>query len=82
MTAFHYCKFANGIAYLRDAAVQKHCILFFESMVLDVLAMNKTGKDEILYCLCKVNTPCPCPESEKEIRADGKCYCGIFREVI
>lgn len=51
----------------------------FDGYLLAICEMEEKGKDGVLYCLCKIDMPCPCPDSVGEIEINGQCQCGIFR---
>lgn len=72
MPAFTECPSTMSFNYLRVHAERLNCKLNFDDNI-------EKGSDGVLACLCKVGTPCPCPDVEKDLERDGVCYCGIFR---
>jgi len=79
MPAFTEYPSTMSFDYLRVHAERLNCKLNFDDNIEKVLRMNEKGSDGVLACLCKVGTPCPCPDVEKDLERDGVCYCGIFR---
>lgn len=81
MPAFEENVYTNSFDLLRRNARKMKCNPCFDDVKEEVLIMNEKGKDRRLYCLCKVDTPCPCKEAGRDLKRDGVCYCGIFRRV-
>jgi len=81
MAAFIENIITNVFNLLRKNALKMNCSPNFDSVKEEVLTMNENGKDGRLYCLCKIDTPCPCKEAGRDLKRDGVCYCGIFRRV-
>lgn len=79
MSAFPDFPVTNSIDNLRIHASTMNYDQCFDGHLMEIYDMEEKGKDGVLYCLCKVDTPCPCPESVGEIEKKGQCYCGIFR---
>lgn len=43
--------------------------------------LTKTIQKLVAYggnCICRPDTPCPCPELIDDIKKKGKCLCGVF----
>jgi ferredoxin-thioredoxin reductase catalytic subunit len=82
MPAFTDYPVTNSYDYLRMKAEEYGCYVCFDGYHEEIMAMNAKGKDGVLYCVCRQNTPCkPCKKGIEEIEKDGKCYCEIFRRV-
>jgi len=79
MSAFPVDPVTNSVNYMRIHASKMGYEQCFDGHLLAIYDMEEKGKDGVLYCLCRVDTPCPCPESVDEIERNGQCHCGIFR---
>lgn len=80
MTVFKEYPVTQSLNYMRVHAEELNCKLCFDGVTEEILKMNEKGKDGKLACLCKIGVSCPCDEVEKELEANGVCYCGIFRK--
>ncbi|MCU7526794.1 MAG: hypothetical protein HF308_20175 [Ignavibacteria bacterium] len=67
--------------HFRKIAQEYGCNPCFDGVQEEIHAMNEKGEGETFYCLCKLNTTCPCSKLEAELEKNGVCHCGIFRRV-
>jgi len=79
MSAFPDFPVMSAINCLRMHASKMGYNQCFDGHLMAIWDMEEKGRNGVLYCLCKVDTPCPCPDSVGEIEREGQCYCGIFR---
>lgn len=80
MSAFPDHPDSGAFDCLRKIAQAYNCNTCFDDVIEQVRDMEKKGKDGVLYCTCRIDTPClPCSEGKTEIKIYGACYCGILR---
>jgi hypothetical protein len=48
-----------------------------EKALINPIILELVIKNEF-KCICKLNIQCPCEEAPKELKKNGKCYCGLF----
>ena len=66
-------KLEDVLNYLKKVAIvaKVNNLLVDPQKLLDVINNN-------FQCLCRINTPCPCPYMKKDIEKQGYCLCRLF----
>jgi ferredoxin-thioredoxin reductase catalytic subunit len=67
--------------YFRHKAQDLNCNPCMDRHIKNIELMNDNGESGKPVCLCKMGTTCPCEDVNRELEADGVCYCGIFERV-
>ncbi|MDD4588900.1 MAG: hypothetical protein PHG06_00525 [Parabacteroides sp.] len=67
--------------YFRHKAQDLNCNPCMDRHIKKIELMNEKGESGTPACLCKVGTMCPCEGANRELEADGVCYCGIFERL-
>lgn len=79
MSAFLDFPITSSLNCLRMHASKMGYNQCFDGHLMEISDMEEKGRNGVLYCLHKVDTPCPCPDSVWEIERNGQCHGGIFR---